>query len=146
MGTESQFYVGNATVNSVGGTAWFLGQFVPETLGLRHQTAVELKWGVHPRGERRPGGAQANGVATTVSVLVRGAMQVTFETDGRTHQVTLRNEGDYVIFGPELVHGWEALSNSVIMSVRFPSVDVYGITRTAVTVTSRSSADPRPER
>jgi hypothetical protein len=126
MGTGDVYYVGNASTDSVDGTAWFLGQFVPKELGLRHQTDVELKWGVHSQGEHRPGGSQANGVATTVSVLIRGNMQITFELDGKRRHVTLQKEGDYVIFGPKLVHGWEAKMDSVILSVRFPSIDVRG--------------------
>jgi hypothetical protein len=124
MPTHEPYQVGNAARDAVDGTGWFLGQFVPAALGLRHQTDVELKWGVHAKGQKRPGGIQANGVATTVSVLLRGAMHITFAVDGATRDVVLRQEGDYVIFGPDLVHGWEALSDSVVMSVRFPSVDV----------------------
>jgi hypothetical protein len=139
MESGNGYYVGNAATDSVAGTAWFLGQFVPEELGLRHQTDVELKWGVHSQGDCRPDGLQANGVATTISVLVRGTMQITFAIDGNTRRITLRNEGDYVIFGPELVHGWEAITDSVILSIRFPSVDVRGSTATALT--SRSPAN-----
>ena len=124
MGKGDAFYVGNAAMDSVDGSSWFVGQFVPKVLGLRHQTDVELKWGVHAQGERRPGGFQANGVATTISVLVRGIMQITFEADGSAQRVTLKDAGDYVIFGPDLVHGWEAVTDSVIVSIRFPSIDI----------------------
>jgi len=50
-------------------TVGFVGQFVPPEFGLRRQTAVELKWGVHPDGDKRRT-PWANGNGTTISVLV----------------------------------------------------------------------------
>ena len=55
------FYFGNAAVDQVRGTGWFVGQFVSPDQGLRHQTDVELKWAMHPDGERRKRAAAANG-------------------------------------------------------------------------------------
>ena len=85
---------------------------------------VELKWAIHPDGERRRGAAAANGHATTISVLIHGALRATFHIDGTPHVVTLQKEGDYVIFGPDVVHSWEALGDTVVLSVRFPSIEV----------------------
>jgi hypothetical protein len=48
------FYFGNANADQVRNSGWFVGQFVPPELGLRHQTDVELKWGVHTDGDKRP--------------------------------------------------------------------------------------------
>jgi len=107
----------------VAGTGWFIGQFVSAALGLRHQTDVELRWGVHRDGERRQRGAEATSRATTIAILIRGALRTTFEIRGGNHVVTLRNEGDYVIFAPDVVHFWEAIGHTVVLSVRFPSVD-----------------------
>jgi len=59
MGVNVSFYFGNAAVDQVRGTGWFIGQFVPPELGPRHQTEVELKWAVHPKGERRRHGAES---------------------------------------------------------------------------------------
>ena len=47
------FYFGNAVVDQVRDSGWFVGQFVPAELGLRHQNDVEVKWGIHPDGEKR---------------------------------------------------------------------------------------------
>lgn len=118
------YHVGNAAADNVGGTGWFIGQFVPGNLGPRHQTAIELKWGVHARGERRPGGQISYGVATTISIVVRGAFKTTIIVDGHPIVVTLKHEGDYIIVGPDVPHIWEALEDSVILSIRFPSVDM----------------------
>jgi hypothetical protein len=120
---ESSIYIGNAIADQVAGTGWFIGQFIPAALGPRHQSDVELKWGVHQDGERRPRGAEATSHATTVAILIRGALRTTFQIDGRHHVVTLQHEGDYVIYGPDIVHFWEAIGTTVVLSVRFPSFD-----------------------
>ena len=46
------FYFGNANADQVRNSGWFVGQFVAPELGLRHQTDVEVKWGVHPDGDQ----------------------------------------------------------------------------------------------
>jgi hypothetical protein len=93
MGANGSFYFGNAAVDQVRGTGWFVGQFVPPEMGLRHQTDVELKWAIHPDGDRRVNGAEANRNATTISVLIRGALRTTFEVDGTARVVTLKTRG-----------------------------------------------------
>lgn len=121
------YYVGHAAADDVRGSGWFVGQFVPSEMGMRHQTDVELKWGIHVRGDRRPGGMVSYGVATTVSILIRGALKVMMLLDGEPRTVTLDRVGDYIIFGPRLWHEWEALADSVVLSIRFPSVDAAAL-------------------
>src|SRR5712692_6904927 len=60
MDHSRPFYFGNAAVDQVRDSGWFVGQFVPAELGPRHQTDVELKWAMHPDGDRRLHGAEAN--------------------------------------------------------------------------------------
>jgi hypothetical protein len=117
------FYFGNAQADQIRGSGWFVGQFVPPELGLRRQTDVELKWGVHPDGDKRPH-PWANRNGTTISVLIQGALRVTFYVDGADEEVTLHARGDYVVFGPEVIHSWEAVGDTIVLSVRFPSVEV----------------------
>jgi len=122
MSGKRSFYVGNAKADQVGRGGWFIGQFVPAELGLRRQTEVELKWGVHPDGERRAQPwASRNGV--TISVLIEGSLKLTFHTGDSQEEVILRTKGDYVMFGPEVVHSWEAIGDTIVLSVRFPSVE-----------------------
>jgi hypothetical protein len=123
MEGKASFYFGNATLDQVRDTGWFVGQFVPPELGLRHQTDVELKWGVHRDGEKRSH-PWANGNATTISVLIKGTLHVTFHLNETSQVVALRQAGDYIAFGPEIVHSWEAIGDTVVLSVRFPSVEV----------------------
>ncbi len=126
LGMESNpaYYFGNASVDQVHESGWFVGQFVPESLGLRHQTEVEVKWGVHPDGEKR-NRPWANRRATTISVLIGGSLRVTFYIGETPQTVTLRKAGDYIIFAPDTVHSWEAIGDTIVLSIRFPSVDVW---------------------
>jgi hypothetical protein len=123
MENAKPFYFGNAAADQVRGTGWFIGQFVSPELGLRHQTDVEVKWGFHPDRDKRPS-PWANGNGTTVSVLVRGTLHISFYIGETQETVTLAEEGDYVIYGPEIVHSWEASGETLVFSVRFPSVEI----------------------
>src|SRR4051812_48033849 len=74
MTSQSQhYYFGNASADQVRGSGWFIGQFVLPTLGLRHQTDVEIKWGLHLDGEKRMR-PWANGNGITISILIRGTL------------------------------------------------------------------------
>src|SRR5438270_8426885 len=123
MVSNGSFYVGNAAVDQVRDSGWFVGQFVPAELGLRHQTDVELKWGIHPDGEKRTH-PWANRNGTTVSILIRGGLRVAFHVEPSPQIVTLTKQGDYIVFGPDVVHSWEAVRDTLVLSVRFPSVEV----------------------
>jgi hypothetical protein len=123
MNTDGSFYFGNAAFDQVRGTGWFIGQFVPAELGQRHQTAVELKWGIHPDGEKRLQ-PWARGHATTIAILVRGALRIEFHSSPTSKVVTLQREGDYVVYGPTVMHSWEAIGDTLVLTVRFPSVEV----------------------
>ena len=130
MDAGGSFCFGNAAADQVRDSGWFIGQFVPSVLGLRHQTDVELKWGIHPDGEKRTR-PWASGHATTISVLIRGCLRVTFHVGDAPQVVTMQKEGDYIIFGPDTVHSWEAIGHTVVLSVRFPSVEVWRAARLA---------------
>lgn len=140
MPNEGAFYFGNAAADQVRSSGWFIGQFVPPELGLRRQTDLELKWGVHPDGDKRPS-PWANGNGTTISVLVEGVLRVTFHVDGTQKEVTLKTKGDYVVFGPEVVHSWEAIGHTIVLSVRFPSVEVGSRSGAGNAVGPKDAAD-----
>ena len=128
MDSRKLYYFGNAVADQVRDSGWFIGQFVAPELGLRHQSDVEVKWGIHPDGEvrHRP---WATGHGTTISVLIRGCLRVTFHVGNGREVVVLEREGDYVIFGPDAAHSWEAVGFSVVLSVRFPSVETWRAAR-----------------
>ena len=141
MDLRRSFYAGNAVADQVGNTGWFLGQFIPAELGIRHQRDLELKWGIHQKGQTRSH-PYANGNGTTISVLVKGNFRVALQVGTISHTVTLEKEGDYVVFGPDVVHSWQAIADTIVLSVRFPSVEVAPQgTNSATTASSVSTAD-----
>jgi quercetin dioxygenase-like cupin family protein len=44
-----------------------------------------------------------------------------FRIDLTTGSVTLEKQGDYAVWGPGIDHSWEALSESIVLTVRWPS-------------------------
>jgi hypothetical protein len=119
--TEQYVHTGNATVDGAGDRGWLLGHFRPPG-DVRRTEDVEIKWCVHPgederaawvRGERR----------TALLVLISGRFRV--ELPGRT--VLLAEQGDYVVWGPGVDHSWHAEQESVVMTVRWPSVPGYAV-------------------
>lgn len=109
-------YVGNAGIDGARNSGWLLGHFMPD--GLLHSTDVEVKWGVHPRGDRRAAWATGE-VRTALLVLIRGEFDI--ELRGRT--VRLREPGDYIVWGPGEDHSWYAgVDDTIVLTVRWPSV------------------------
>jgi len=92
---------------------------------------------LHPGGDKRSH-PRANQNGTTISVLIRGTLRVEFHTGDTPQLVTLAKEGDYVVYGPEVVHSWEAIGETLVVSIRFPSVEVGG--RAGVSVGKTDSA------
>jgi hypothetical protein len=112
-----EIYTGNAETDAAA-RGWLLGHFMPPG-DPRHSEAVEVKWGVHPVGERRPGWV-TDDPRSILSVLVRGR----FRIDLRDRSVVLAKQGDYIVFHG-LDHTWEAEEASVVVSVRWPSLPGY---------------------
>lgn len=128
MNDAAQYASGNAIRD--GRQGWFVGHFIPAATGLTHQSAVELKWYQHPEGELRRGWATSR-TATTISVLISGAFVTRLKLADGIREITLSDPGDYILFGPGVPHTWEALKDSVVISVRFPSVPSDQIETTA---------------
>src|SRR3982750_1320244 len=67
-------YAGRAGEDGARNQGWLLGHFMPKG-DLLHTTDVEVKWGVHPSGERR--GAWATDESrTALLVLIRGSFHI----------------------------------------------------------------------
>ncbi len=110
-------YVGNAGVDGAGNQGWLLGHFMSAG-SLLHSSDVEIKWGVHPRGDRRPAWATSE-VRTALLVLVRGV----FHVELRDRTVVLSHPGDYVVWGPGEDHSWYAAEDdTTVLTVRWPSL------------------------
>jgi len=112
---------GNAAADTQATGGWFIGHFISDDL-LRKTSDVEVKWGVHPKGQKNQGGFVANKAATTMSVLITGRFRLWFRQDDRIEQVDLSTPGKYAVWGPGVPHDWQAMADSVVLTVRWPSV------------------------
>lgn len=112
------FYAGNANDDAGQYRGWLLGSFVDPTThsAIRKSDAVEIKWGIHPKGDQRKEWT-ADDTRTTVLLLVSGRFRLDL-TSGCT---TLEKLGDYVVWGPGIDHSWQAEDDSVVITVRWRS-------------------------
>ncbi|WP_219516150.1 signal peptidase I [Nonomuraea ceibae] len=112
-------YVGNADKDAPDDQGWILGHFKPPG-DRRHSGDVEIKWGIHPRGEQRAAWV-ADEQRTALLILISGRFRMEF----RDRDVVLDEQGDYVVWGRGTDHSWTAEEDSVVMTVRWPSVAGY---------------------
>ncbi|WP_433869266.1 signal peptidase I [Saccharopolyspora sp. CA-218241] len=107
---------GNAAEDGEGTRGWILGHFIDPSEGVRSTNDVEVKWGIHPAGEKRPDWTNDD-QRTTMLLLVEGNFRLHL-TEGIADLV---KQGDYVVWGPGIDHFWEAITDSVVVTVRWPS-------------------------
>jgi hypothetical protein len=112
-------YVGNADADAPGNRGWLLGHFMPDG-DARHSDDVEIKWGIHPEGDRRPQWV-ADEQRSALIVLVSGR----FKLDLPGRSVVLAKPGDYAVFHG-VSHSWYAEEASIVVTVRWPSLPGYG--------------------
>lgn len=114
-------YVGNAGKDAALDRGWILGHF-KDVGDPRHSEDVEIKWGVHPVGDHRAQWATGE-VRTALLVLISGRFRVELPDGG----VTLSEQGDYIVWGKGVDHSWYAEEESVVLTVRWPSVPGYRV-------------------
>lgn len=85
--------------------------------GVRSSDAVEVKWGIHPAGDNREAW-QTGEQRTTALLLVKGRFRIELSTGS----FVLEREGDYAVWGPGINHSWYAEADSVVITVRWPSL------------------------
>jgi hypothetical protein len=107
---------GNATEDGRDTRGWLLGYFIDPAQGVRSSKDVEVKWGIHPAGDERPEWT-SDDQRTTLVLLVQG----TFQIDLTEASITLTRQGDYAVWGPGIDHSWRAISDSTVITVRWPS-------------------------
>lgn len=98
--------------------SWVIGHFRDQHSPLFNEQ-FEVRWAKHAKGERKDP-PKYNETAKTITVLVSGKFKVTFP--GLSQEVVLENEGDYVFHDANVLHGSEALEDSFIITLRWPSV------------------------
>lgn len=107
---------GNAAEDGRETRGWFLGHFIDPGEGIRSSEDVEVKWGIHPPGDKRAKWT-CDDRRTTLVLLVQGS----FRIDLTEASITLRKQGDYVVWKPGINHSWEALTDSLVFTVRWRS-------------------------
>jgi quercetin dioxygenase-like cupin family protein len=109
-------YYGNAADDGRDNRGWILGHFIESSEGVRSTRDVEVKWGIHPAGEKRTEWT-TDDQRTTMLLLVAGNFVVSLSNGS----VELARQGDYAVWGPGIDHSWEAKADSVVITVRWPS-------------------------
>jgi quercetin dioxygenase-like cupin family protein len=107
---------GNAAEDTKDNRGWLLGHFIDPSEGVRHNKEVEVKWAIHKAGEKRHEWT-ADDQRTALVVLVEGEFRVDLTAGNKL----LKQQGDYIMWGPGIDHSWEALTDAVVMVVRWPS-------------------------
>jgi hypothetical protein len=116
--SDASWSTGNAADESTDYRGWLLGHFIdPADGAVRRTNAVEVKWGIHPIGEKRAQWSTGE-KRSTVVILISGK----FRVDLSVGSVTLQRQGDYLTWGPGIDHSWQAEEDSVVITVRWPSV------------------------
>jgi hypothetical protein len=98
---------------------WLVSHFIDPAHGVRSSKDVEVKWGIRPAGEKRAEWT-ADDQRTTLVLLVQG----NFRIDLTGTSVIIGKQGDYPLWGLGIDHSWEALSDSVVLTVRWPSSEL----------------------
>ena len=57
----------------------------------------------------------------TIAILVSGRFLVELKLYDQLRQIHLTSAGDHLVIGPEVPHVWEALEESLVITIRFPS-------------------------
>ncbi|WP_242547350.1 signal peptidase I [Amycolatopsis sp. MtRt-6] len=107
---------GNANEDAADTRGWLVGHFIDPSQGVRASKDVEVKWANHPAGDKRPEWT-SDDQRTTLVMLVSGEFRVEVTGGGKI----MTRQGDYVMWGPGIDHSWEALADSVVLTVRWPS-------------------------
>ena len=115
-----RIYVGNAAADAPTDRGWLLGHFKPAD-DVRHSEDVEIKWGMHQPGDRRAQWVTGER-RTALLMLISGRFRV--ELPDR--DVLLLKQGDYVVFHG-IDHSWQAEEESVLLTVRWPSIPGYAV-------------------
>lgn len=111
------WYTGNAYDDADTHRGWLLGHFIKPADGVRTTETLEVKWGIHPAGDKRAGWA-TDEERTTLLILVSGKFRIDLSVGPKI----LERQGDYATWGTGIDHSWEALEDSVVITVRWPSI------------------------
>jgi hypothetical protein len=115
---------GNAIADGAQTRGWFIGHFMPEETPLWDPT-VEIKYSLSAKGRSRSReDATASSAQRSLQILVAGKVKTSLVIeDGHDQHVLLEKPGDWCLWEAHAVHYWEILEDSVIITIRWPSID-----------------------
>ncbi len=109
---------GNAYLDGEQYRTWFIGHFVGQDQhSLRRTRHVEVQLRQHPKGNRKQGWSSHRSAHSLV-LLIRGHFVLEFPHK----KVELLHEGDYSLWPPGVPHTWEAKEDTLVVTVRWPSL------------------------
>ncbi len=114
---SSSWTTGNASDDAAETRGWLVGHFIDPSQGVRVSADVEVKWANHPAGDKRSEWTSGD-QRTTLVMLISGEFRVDVTHGSRT----MSSSGDYAMWGPGTDHFWEAVAESVVLTVRWPSL------------------------
>ncbi len=97
---------------------WFIGHFLEDNSIFKNKE-FEVKWGKHPKGEKKFQVA-ANKIAKTIGILIEGKIELNFPKNKK--KILLSKQGDFIFFDEKIFHTFEALEDSIIIVIRWPSI------------------------
>ena len=103
---------------------WLVGHFIKDLTDPHYSKDVEIKWGVHPAGDERVEWS-AGRHDRTILILVSGRWHLELASSDQHDTpttVTLDMQGDYVLWEKGIDHRWRAEADSVVITVRWPSM------------------------
>lgn len=86
---------------------WFIGYFMPEPF---KSDKYEIKWGVHKKNDEGFNKSQYD----TLTILGYGLFEVVFLKS----IVKMKEMGDFVYYPKNINHGWLALEDSLVITIR----------------------------
>lgn len=115
MSHDSSYLIGNTQEDGAQHRGWFIGHFVEES-DIRHSNDVEIKWDHANKGTQRTEWS-VNKTAHTMSLIISGSFKIIFEDDE-----FVLGAGEYFLSKPTIPHKYEVLEDSLILTVRWPSL------------------------
>jgi hypothetical protein len=97
---------------------WFIGNFITKNKNFKSND-FEVRWGNHFKGEKKQG-IVANKSAKTLSILISGKFLLKFPKNNK--EIVLSKVGDYSFWDSGIYHSSEALEDSIVLTIRWPSV------------------------
>jgi hypothetical protein len=96
---------------------WVVGYARPNDSPLRTNN-VYVKWARLKKGQKKAT-PTLDQTDNTLGVLISGKIAQHFP--GKKKAIILKKVGDYIFFGPNVPHTWEALEACVIITMRWPA-------------------------